>query len=73
MWLRLREQVLGRDWLCADGRVCDHTRLSEEVDHVIPLDQGGAPYAMENLRGTCRACHQAKTAEENRGRAARIG
>ncbi len=65
MWLQRRRQVLSRDPICADGRVCEGNRLSTEVDHIIPLEQGGAPYAMNNLRGTCSACHQAKTAEEN--------
>jgi 5-methylcytosine-specific restriction protein A len=68
MWLRRRLQVLSRDPICADGRVCGGNRLSTEVDHVIPLEQGGAPYAMDNLRGTCSDCHQAKTADENRER-----
>jgi 5-methylcytosine-specific restriction enzyme A len=70
LWHHRRLQVLSRDPICADGRVCGHNRLSTEVDHVIPLEQGGAPYAMDNLRGTCTDCHQAKTAQENsqRGR-----
>jgi 5-methylcytosine-specific restriction endonuclease McrA len=68
MWARRRLQVLSRDPICADGRVCGHNRLSTEVDHIVPLDQGGERYAMSNLRGTCSDCHQAKTAEENRRR-----
>jgi 5-methylcytosine-specific restriction endonuclease McrA len=68
LWLMRRRQVLSRDPICADGRVCGHNRLSIEVDHIIPLEQGGAPYRMDNLRGTCRDCHEAKTAQENRER-----
>jgi 5-methylcytosine-specific restriction protein A len=67
-WQLRRKQVFERDPFCADGRVCEGKAPSVEVDHVVPLDQGGAPYAMDNLRGTCHACHEAKTAEENRGR-----
>jgi 5-methylcytosine-specific restriction enzyme A len=72
MWLRRRLQVLSRDPICADGRVCGHNRLSTEVDHIVPLDLGGERYAMNNLRGTCSDCHQAKTAEENRKRRATV-
>jgi 5-methylcytosine-specific restriction endonuclease McrA len=61
-------QVFSRDPFCMDGRVCEGKAPSMEVDHVIPLDLGGAPYDMDNLRGTCTDCHQAKTAEENRQR-----
>jgi 5-methylcytosine-specific restriction enzyme A len=68
MWLRRRLQVLSRDPICADRRVCGGNRLSTEVDHIVPLNLGGATYAMDNLRGTCTACHQSKTAEENRRR-----
>jgi 5-methylcytosine-specific restriction endonuclease McrA len=58
MWLRRRLQVLSRDPICADGRVCGGNRLSTEVDHIVLLEDGGAPYAMDNLRGTCSDCHQ---------------
>jgi 5-methylcytosine-specific restriction protein A len=72
MWLRRRLQVLSRDPICADGRVCGGNRLSTEVDHIIPLELGGAPYAMDNLQGICLDCHQVKTAQENSQRL-RIG
>jgi 5-methylcytosine-specific restriction endonuclease McrA len=68
MWQRRRMQVFTRDPFCMDGRVCGGKAPSIEVGHVTPLDQGGDPYAMSNLRGTCSACHQAKTADENRNR-----
>jgi 5-methylcytosine-specific restriction enzyme A len=65
MWERRRIQVLTRDPFCADGRVCGGKAPSMEVDHVKPLAEGGERYAMANLRGTCTACHEAKTAAEN--------
>jgi 5-methylcytosine-specific restriction endonuclease McrA len=43
MWQRRRMQVFSRDPFCADGRVCEGKAPSMEVDHVIPLDLGGAP------------------------------
>jgi 5-methylcytosine-specific restriction endonuclease McrA len=53
VWLMRRRQVLAEQPICA---LCDH-RLSEEVDHIVPLSRGGAPYARTNLRGLCRQCH----------------
>jgi hypothetical protein len=44
-------QVFSRDPFCMDGRVCEGKAPSMEVDHVIPLDLGGAPYP----RGTSRS------------------
>jgi 5-methylcytosine-specific restriction endonuclease McrA len=52
-WEQLRRQVLFEQPLCA---ICGD-RIIEEIDHIIPLSQGGAPYDRNNLRGLCRACH----------------
>jgi 5-methylcytosine-specific restriction endonuclease McrA len=29
-----------------------------EVDHIVPLSQGGDPYSLDNLRAVHRRCHQ---------------
>ena len=62
-WERVRRAVLDRDrWRCQKcGRA---GRL--EIDHVVPLDAGGAVYDMDNLQALCRGCHIDKTAGENR-------
>jgi len=72
-WRRLRDQILLRDsYLCQ----CDECRRlgrllpANEVDHVIPLSQGGSD-SPENLRAINRDCHRAKTQRESR--AARCG
>jgi len=53
-WEAIRFRALSRaNWRC---RQCGRAgRL--EVHHVVPLEHGGAPYAMENLRVLCRSCH----------------
>jgi 5-methylcytosine-specific restriction endonuclease McrA len=53
MWLQRRKQVLSEQPICA---LCDN-RLAVEIDHIVPLTEGGAPYDRENLRGLCRPCH----------------
>ena len=35
------------------------------MDHVRPLDKGGAPLDLANLQALCRPCHFAKTGAEN--------
>jgi 5-methylcytosine-specific restriction endonuclease McrA len=64
-----REAVLARDPIC---KVCDQ-RLSVEVDHIVPLSDGGAPWSLEGLQGICRPCHESKTGRENRRRQALTG
>ena len=60
-WGKVRLMVLDRDgWACAKcgkaGRL--------EVDHRVPLEDGGAVYDLANLQSLCRSCHFAKTRGE---------
>lgn len=64
-WTLVRQQVLDRDgWRC---RQCGRAgRL--KVDHIEALEDGGDPWAPENLQALCCPCHIQKTAAENRAR-----
>ena len=66
--MRTRSAWLSAHPLCkhcvAEGRVTAAT----EVDHVVPLHQGGADDE-SNFQSLCNDCHKAKTAQEARGRA----
>jgi 5-methylcytosine-specific restriction endonuclease McrA len=39
---------------------------STEADHVIPISQGGARFDAGNGQGLCKACHSAKTLQQQR-------
>ncbi|SDW94603.1 HNH endonuclease [Lysobacter enzymogenes] len=65
-WRRKRDAVLKRDgYLCkcdecqAQGRLL----LAHEVDHVVPLAEGGSDDE-SNLRAINRDCHAAKSAAD---------
>jgi 5-methylcytosine-specific restriction endonuclease McrA len=49
----VRKAVLSRDPICV---LCDNA-ISTDVDHIVPLIEGGDEYAMSNLRGLCGPCH----------------
>ena len=53
-WRLLRLRVFERDgWRCV---LCGKAgRL--ECDHIVPLQDGGAAFEMDNLRTLCRGCH----------------
>ena len=52
-WERVRRAALDRDgWRCRCG-----SPLFLEVHHVQPLDKGGDPLALDNLKTLCRSCH----------------
>jgi 5-methylcytosine-specific restriction protein A len=56
-WRKARAQVLREEPVC---RVCGAP--SEEVDHIIPLQAGGDPYARANLQGLCKRHNASKGA-----------
>ena len=64
-WALVRRRALERDgWRCQQCRQAGKL----EVDHRVPLEDGGAVYDPENLQALCRTCHIRKTATENRAR-----
>ncbi len=42
-----------------------------EVDHIIPLENGGAHLDPTNSQSLCKPCHSAKTYRENKSRCQR--
>lgn len=68
---RDRERIRQRDnGLCQE--CCEHGRLTlgTQVDHIVPLDEGGSDED-DNKRLLCDKCHAAKSSEEARRRARR--
>ena len=65
---RMRDQTLSADPLCVHCRAAGRIAAATEVDHTIPLWQGGRD-DQSNRQGLCRACHTAKSAAEAAQRA----
>ncbi len=67
-WKRVRRAAIERDgYRC---RACGKAAGRFEVDHIVPLEAGGAggaAYDMDNLQTLCRPCHFAKTALDRGG------
>jgi len=65
-WRRLREQVLRRDGYLCQCPLCQGDALpllADEVDHIIPLAQGGSN-EMDNLQAMNHLHHRIKTRKE---------
>lgn len=63
-WRRLRVAKLRETPLCeycTPGR----ERLANQVDHRVPVKEGGDPWAWDNLASCCQSCHSRKTASED--------
>lgn len=56
-WALVRRAAFKRArWRCED---C-HKAGALEAHHIVPLEAGGAPYDLANVRCLCRTCHIAK-------------
>lgn len=59
-----RRHFLDANPLCVKCDAAGRTTLATEVDHVIPLSQGGRDDE-SNMQPLCSACHQIKTMFES--------
>lgn len=58
-----RARILKGEPLCRHCREKGITTRAQEVDHIVPLEQGGT-YDDSNAQPLCIPCHQAKTAKD---------
>lgn len=62
-WKRAREHKLRQQWECElhhPGCLI----IASEVHHRRALQDGGDPYAQENLTSSCKPCHSHETRRE---------
>lgn len=64
-WKRLRAVVRKEEPICSECKKHGRVSLTQHVDHILPIAEGGAKLARENLAGLCESCHNAKTRREN--------
>lgn len=66
-WRALRQKFLRANPLCAQCEKRGRIKPAVEVDHIIPLTQGGPRMDPRNLQALCRPCHSSKTVREDGG------
>ncbi|GAB0481680.1 hypothetical protein KML24007_04260 [Alistipes indistinctus] len=66
-WRDLRALKLEQSPLCEECQRKGITTLAQMVDHVVPINQGGAKLDMENLQSLCNPCHNRKSGQEAHG------
>ena len=60
-WKRLRALVLAQATHCGIcGRPGSDTAPLSTVDHIVPLSQGGEPFALSNLQSAHVRCNYAR-------------
>ncbi len=63
-WPKIRRMHLNRNPLCVACESRGQITAANEVDHIIPLSQGGT-HDEANLQSLCKPCHSRKTARES--------
>ena len=63
-WRSLRSLKLQQNPLCEECEKNGILRPADMVDHIVPINKGGAPLDMSNLQSLCNRCHAIKTARD---------
>ena len=63
-WRKLRLMILNRDPLCKECEKKNRFVSSVVVDHILPINKGGAKLSFDNLQGLCTTCHNRKSAKD---------
>jgi 5-methylcytosine-specific restriction protein A len=65
-WRRVRPKVLARGGGLCQLRLEGCTVIATEVDHIVPVDDGGGLYDLMNLRAACRHCNRSRENQRRR-------
>ena len=64
-WQMVRLQILDRDHHQCQVRGPKCKGNATEVDHIVPLSEGGARLDHDNLRSSCTACNRGRQNTRN--------
>lgn len=62
-WRKVRKVILREHPICEH---CGRT-FATEVNHIVPIIDGGAEYDLDNLEALCTECHKTVTREQRTG------
>ena len=63
-WRKVRLQYKKKNPLCENCERHDILKEGRDVDHIIPMKQGGDKLSYSNLQTLCRSCHNRKSAKD---------
>ena len=63
-WRRLRAVKLEQNPMCEECERNGRYTPAQMVDHIVPINKGGASLDIENLQSLCNACHARKSAKD---------
>ena len=63
-WRKLRALKLEQEPMCEECLKAGRLTPAQMVDHIVPINKGGASLDIENLQSLCNACHARKSAKD---------
>ncbi len=63
-WRRCRHAYLAEHPLCVECEKRGEIVPARVVDHILPINEGGARFDFANLQGLCDKCHNKKSGRE---------
>ena len=63
-WQRLRRKALAAQPMCSACAALGIDTPAKHVDHIKPIEQGGAVWQLSNLNCLCHSHHSQKTAAD---------
>lgn len=63
-WRKLRALKLNEQPLCEECLRNEKLVKAQMVDHITPINKGGAPLDIDNLQCLCNRCHAIKSGKE---------
>nr|DAH08110.1 MAG TPA: HNH endonuclease [Caudoviricetes sp.] len=67
-WRKVRAVKLSQDPLCEECARQGMAVPAQMVDHIRPINEGGAALDMKNLQSLCHTCHNRKSGQEKHRR-----
>ena len=67
-WRKLRNLKLEQCPFCEESQRRVITTLAQVVDHIIPINRGGAKLDMDKIQRLCHPCHNRKSGIESHSR-----
>ncbi len=63
-WRKLRAWYVKKYPICVECKFMGRATPVDVVDHIIPVEDGGAPLSEDNLQSLCHLHHNQKTARD---------
>ena len=63
-WRKLRQMILHKQPICVMCQQKKRYKTANTIDHILPINKGGAVWSIDNLQALCTSCHNKKSARD---------